>query len=266
MKNKSLFTISFLLISSLIISFVITGCSHELQEESEIKPHPTEISNENNDVGKTKKEANTTSTEKHETTISSNLVDIQTIDPTIQVDLKYASDDNFMKQKLYFKIDKLYVQHDVAERLAKCQQYLQKLHPNYSLLIYDGARPVAVQQRMWDALDTIPVAERGKFVSNPKNHSVHNYGAAVDLTIVDEKGIPLDMGAGYDDIRKIAYPSLEAQFLASGELTQKQVNNRKLLRKVMNSQGFINIPSEWWHFNAYPREEVKRRYEVILEE
>ncbi len=195
-----------------------------------------------------------------------NLVDVQSIDSSIQIDLKYASADNFMKQKLYHKLTKLYLQKDVAERIAKSQVFLKSIHPNYSLLIYDGVRPVEVQQRMWDALDTIPVAERGRFVSNPKNHSVHNYGAAVDLTIVDEQGIPLDMGAGYDDIRKIAYPSLEAQFLASGELTEKQINNRKLLRKVMQNQGFINIPSEWWHFNAYTRNEVKKRYKILEKE
>lgn len=194
------------------------------------------------------------------------LIDIQSIDSTIQVDLKYASTDNFMKQQLYFSLNKLYVQKDVAERLVKVQQYLKTIHSSYSLLIYDGVRPVDVQQRMWNALDTIPVSERGKFVSNPKNQSVHNYGAAVDLTIVDESGNPLDMGAGYDDIRKIAYPSLEARFLESGELKSFQVENRKLLRKVMKSQGFINIPSEWWHFNAYSRNEVKKRYEVLMEE
>lgn len=198
--------------------------------------------------------------------LSYGLMNVQSIDSTIQVDLKYASTDNFMKRQLYFSIDKLYLQKDVADRIAKCQSYLKTLHPDYSLLIYDGVRPVEVQQRMWNALDTIPVSERGKFVSNPKNHSIHNYGAAVDLTIVDESGNPLDMGAGYDDIRKIAYPSLEAQFLTSGELKPFQVENRKLLRKVMKSQNFINIPSEWWHFNAYSRSEVKRRYEVLKEE
>lgn len=195
-----------------------------------------------------------------------NIVDIQSIDSTIQVDLKYASTDNFTKEQLYFRIEKLYLQKDVAERIAKCQFYLKTLHPDYSLLLFDGLRPVEVQQRMWDALDTIPVGQRGKFVSNPKNHSVHNYGAAIDLTIVDGNGKQLDMGAGYDDIRKIAYPSLEAQFLVTGELQAFQVDNRKLLRKVMQHQGFINIPSEWWHFNAYSRNEVKRRYKVLEKE
>lgn len=194
------------------------------------------------------------------------LVSIQSIDSSILVDLKYASTDNFMHQQLYFIIDQLYLQQDVAERLSRSQAYLQQLHPNYSLLVYDGVRPVDVQKRMWDALDSIPIAERGKFVSNPKNHSVHNYGAAIDLTIVDENQRPLDMGTGYDDSRKIAYPSLEQQYLASGELSKQQVDNRKLLRKVMSHQGFLNIPSEWWHFNAYTRAVVKQRYKVVLEE
>ena len=192
-----------------------------------------------------------------------SLVDIQKINPTIQIDLKYATEDNFMKKVLYHDIKQVYLQKDVAERLSKCQDYLKKLHPNYSLLVYDGARPLHVQQQMWDGLDTIPVAERGKFVSNPANGSIHNYGAAVDLTIIDQNGIPLDMGAGYDDIRKIAYPSLEAQFLASGDLTQTQIDNRKILRKVMASQGFMNIATEWWHFNACSRAKAKELYEIV---
>lgn len=198
--------------------------------------------------------------------LASNLVDIQSIDPTIKVDLKYATSDNFMKMILYTKLRNAYLQDDVAIRIGKVQHYLQDLKPGYSLLIYDAVRPVAVQQRMWDALDTIPIRERGKFVSNPANRSLHNFGAAVDLTIVDASGKALDMGAGYDDIRKIAYPSLEAQFLATGELTTAQVENRKLLRKVMQSEGFRNIPSEWWHFNACSRNQAKVKYTVLMEE
>ena len=195
-----------------------------------------------------------------------NLVDIQKINKSIKVDLKYATTDNFMKIKLYDKLSKAYLQKDVAERLSKCQDFLTSIDSKLYLLIYDAVRPLSTQQKMWDALDTIPFQERTKFVSNPENGSVHNYGAAVDLTICNSKGEPLDMGAGYDDIRKIAYPSLEDQFLASGELTIEQIENRKLLRKVMTSQGFINIPSEWWHFNACPRAIAKTKYIQLLEE
>jgi D-alanyl-D-alanine dipeptidase len=191
------------------------------------------------------------------------LTDIQEINPSIRVELKYATTDNFMKKRLYFDIDKLYLQKDVAERLSDCQKYLKKLNPELSLLVYDGVRPLSVQQAMWDGLDTIPVAQRTKFVSNPASGSIHNYGAAVDLTICDATGKPLDMGAGYDDIREIAYPELEGEFLASGELTAEQVENRKLLRKVMASQGFTNIPTEWWHFNACNRATAKVKYEIL---
>jgi D-alanyl-D-alanine dipeptidase len=119
---------------------------------------------------------------------------------------------------------------------------------------------------MWNALDTIPAFERGKFVSNPRNGSVHNYGAAVDLTICKANKKALDMGAEYDDIRKIAYPSLESEFLATGEITQQQIDNRKLLRRALKSQGFSNIPTEWWHFNAFPRPVVKSKYQIVTKE
>jgi D-alanyl-D-alanine dipeptidase len=198
--------------------------------------------------------------------LSSNLVNIEDINPKILVDLKYATTDNFMKMKLYARINKAFLQRDVALRLSNCQDYLSKLKPGYTLLIYDAVRPVSVQQKMWDALDSIPPKDRGKFVSNPTNRSLHNLGAAVDLTICNESGIPLDMGANYDDIRKIAYPELESYFLKTGELTKQQIENRELLRKVMRKEGFRNIPTEWWHFNACSRREGLAKYEVLFEE
>jgi D-alanyl-D-alanine dipeptidase len=196
----------------------------------------------------------------------SNLIDIQDVNESILVDLKYSTTDNFMHIKLYNRLKSAFLQKDVAIRLGKCQDYLNKLNPKFHLLIYDAVRPLSIQQKMWDALDTIPFEERTKFVSNPANGSIHNYGAAVDLTISDENGNPLDMGAGYDDIRQIAYPRLEEQFLASGELSVDQIENRKLLRKVMESQGFKNIATEWWHFNACPRNEAKQKYTILLTE
>ncbi len=195
-----------------------------------------------------------------------NLLDVQSLNKDIEVDLKYSGTDNFMKIKLYDKITNAYLQKDVAERLSRCQAYLTNIYPHLHLLVYDAVRPVSVQQKMWDALDTIPVSDRTKFVSNPANGSIHNYGAAVDLTICDANGTALDMGAGYDDIREIAYPRLEEQFLASGELTKEQVENRKLLRKVMASQKFTNIETEWWHFNACSRVLAKEKYSLMREE
>ena len=191
------------------------------------------------------------------------LIDIQKINPTIQVDLKYASEDNFMHRKLYLDISHAYLQKEVAIRLSTCQKYLQKIQPELSLLVYDGVRPLSVQQAMWDALDTIPLRERTKFVSNPANGSLHNYGAAVDLTICNLYGKAIDMGARYDDIREIAYPKLESYFLQKGELTEIQVANRKLLRKVMRAGGFTPIETEWWHFNACSRAKAKQKFEIL---
>ena len=194
------------------------------------------------------------------------LVSVSEFNSSIFWDLKYATSDNFMHRRLYDTMTCVYVQKEVAERLAKCQHYLSRKYPNYHLLVYDGVRPLSVQWEMWNALDSIKPIERVKFVSNPKNGSVHNFGAAVDITICDENKVPLDMGAFYDDMRKIAYPGLEQQFIASGELTQKHIENRKLLRKVLRNQGFMNIETEWWHFNAYPRIVAKRTFEIIKHE
>ena len=194
------------------------------------------------------------------------LVDVQTVNSSIQVDLKYAYADNFIGDTLYFLIEKAYLQKDVAEKLGEAQRLLTAMNPDLHLLVYDAIRPREVQTRMWLALDSIPVSQRINFVSNPKSGSIHNYGAAVDLTICDAFGTPLDMGAGFDDIRKIAYPSMERRFLQSGELTQLHIDNRNILRGVMRKAGFSSIPTEWWHFNACSRQTAKAKYKIMEKE
>ena len=190
-------------------------------------------------------------------------VNLKKVDSAIRIDLRYATDNNFMKTILYDSLRTIYLRSDVATRLASCQRLLDSIKPGHFLLVYDGVRPLDVQKEMWEALDSIPASERGKFVSNPLFGSVHNYGAAVDLTICDVDGVVLDMGAGYDDFRDIAFPSLESKHLKSGELTREQYENRKLLRKVMRSERFFNIPSEWWHFNAYSRRYCDSLFEAL---
>ncbi len=196
----------------------------------------------------------------------SNFVSIQSIDTTIMIDLRYASENNFMEMRLYDTLQTAYLQKEVAVRLSLVQKYLDSIRPGFRLLVFDGVRPLNVQREMWEALDTVPIALRGKFVSNPSLGSVHNFGAAVDLTIVDSSGTALDMGAGYDDFRGIAFPSKEKIYLDSGLLSVQQYQNRVLLRRVMASQKFYNIPSEWWHFNAYSRYTAERKYPILLSE
>jgi len=194
------------------------------------------------------------------------LIDVQSLNKDIFCELKYATDYNFMGFQLYKSIKRPYLQPDVAERLSKCQDYLSNLDSSLHLLIYDAARPVSVQKLMWDALDTIPPVHRGKYVSNPGHRSLHNMGAAVDITICNTEGVPLDMGAGFDEFAEIAYPRMEYHFLKNGELSQQQYDNRLLLRKVMKSQRFRQLQTEWWHYNAYSREVAKAKYKALMEE
>jgi len=245
-----------------VLSMVIFSCDNELEphvEEEQIEVVERDPQIAKDSIAKARLDSITAVYMK-----TFNLIDVLSVDSSIQVDLRYASDNNFMGHVLYDTIAQLYLQEDVAQRVSKCQKYLKEKYPNYSLLIYDGVRPLEVQREMWNALDSIPPALRGKFVSNPSYGSVHNYGAAVDLTICDETGTPLDMGAGYDDFRDIAFPSKEWQFLKTGELTKEQHENRKLLREVMRSQGFSGIPSEWWHFNACSRDQAVVKYEKLV--
>jgi D-alanyl-D-alanine dipeptidase len=200
------------------------------------------------------------------TNLHPDLVDIQQLHSQIQIELKYTGSDNFLGEKLYSQINRAYLQEDVAVRLARVQDFLQQAHPGYKLLIYDALRPVSVQQKMWDALDLLSTTERAKFVSNPKNLSLHNLGAAIDLTILDVQGRVLDMGAGFDDIRRIAYPIYEDSFLRTGQLTPLQVINRKILRNAMRAEGFRQLPTEWWHYNACSRAEAKIKYKVFYTE
>ncbi|PZE16919.1 peptidase M15 [Putridiphycobacter roseus] len=194
--------------------------------------------------------------------INAGLVDIQSLDTTILVSLKYATTDNFMQKNVYGSLKKAYLQKEVAESLVIAQNYLKSIDSSLTLFIYDAVRPRSVQQYMWDYLE-MPIAKKVKFVSNPKNGSIHNYGSAVDLTIASINGEALDMGAKYDEIEQIAYPRLEKQFLASGKLTTTQVENRKLLRKVMKHANFTGISTEWWHFNRYSRTVAKSKYKII---
>ena len=245
----------------LFMLFILFACNENNKNQS--NPQLKERKNTNEGNAYT---IDTTKVAGESRVLIDSLVDIRSINPEIQVDLKYATADNFMKKRLYERLRIAYLQKDIAERLSKSQDLLSSLKAGYRLLVYDAVRPVSVQQKMWDALDSIPPNERGKFVSNPQNRSLHNMGAAVDLTIIDGRGIPLDMGAGYDDIRKIAYPTLEQEFLAKGELTEKHIENRELLRKVMKSQGFRPLETEWWHFNACSRAQGKAKYKVLMEE
>jgi D-alanyl-D-alanine dipeptidase len=195
--------------------------------------------------------------------VRQGLVDIQTVDRTILVDLKYSTTDNFVGKDVYGDLTRAYLQPMAAKKLAKANAFLQKKHPDFRLLVYDATRPRSAQWDLWNTLKNLPVNERGKYVSNPRNGSVHNYGCAVDLTIATETGKPLDMGTKFDYFGELAYPEKEDQLLKLGKLTKKQVKNRRLLRSVMQMAGFSPLKTEWWHFNALSRAEAKKAFKIV---
>ncbi|MCM0060342.1 MAG: M15 family metallopeptidase [Algoriphagus sp.] len=195
--------------------------------------------------------------------IEQGMVDITEVIPSIQVELKYSTEDNFFQEDVYGDLVRCYLHPKATEMLAKAQEALQQDYPNLSLLVYDGVRPLSVQQILWDSLDK-PDSIKPLYVSDPKIGGLHNYGVAVDLTIVDLKTKnPLDMGTPFDYFGYPAYPDRELQMLGEKKITKAQVANREILRKVMKGAGFTGIGSEWWHFNAFSRKEAGEKFPLI---
>ena len=194
--------------------------------------------------------------------INAGLVDVQSIDTSLVVDLKYSTCDNFLGLDVYGDLNRCYLQPDVAQKLKACQRELKSRFPFYNLIIFDAVRPRSIQIKMWDTI-AVPYAERSKYVSNPKNGSLHNFGAAVDVSIVDQNGIELDMGTKYDYFGELAYPREEERMIKEGKLMHIQLLNRELLRNVMESGGFSGITTEWWHFNSCLRTEAYVKYKII---
>ncbi|WP_416377804.1 M15 family metallopeptidase [Algoriphagus sp. D3-2-R+10] len=201
--------------------------------------------------------------ELEEKLIAQGLVDVKEEIPDIKVELKYSTTDNFFKKDVYGDLTKAFLQPEVAERLKKAQEMLQSEYPDYTLLVYDGVRPLSVQQILWDNLDK-PDSLKPLYVADPKKGSLHNFGVAVDLTIFDMKAdSTLDMGTSYDYFGYPAYPDREGQMLSEGKLTEVHIANREILRNVMVTSGFTGIGSEWWHFNAFSRNEAGEKFEII---
>lgn len=196
--------------------------------------------------------------------IDQGLVNLQTVDSTIMVELKYSTSDNFVHTDVYGDLTRAYMQQKPAEMLAKASKILQSKYPDYRLLVYDSSRPLTIQRKFWALLDTVPPVKRADFVANPDSGSIHNFGSAVDLTVYNVKTQkPLDMGTKYDYFGDLAYPIYEAEMLKEGKLTKEQIANRLVLRNAMEKAGYMRIDSEWWHFNALSRAKAKELYKII---
>ena len=162
-----------------------------------------------------------------------SMYDIKSISK-IKLDLKYSSSDNFMHKKLYPKIRTTYLRKRTLTNLYNAEQ--EFLKKNLTLKIWDAYRPYSVTKKMWDEI------KDERYVADPKLGSGHNRGIAVDLTLIDlETGNELNMGTSFDNFTDTAHSDFKY-------LPVDVLSNRKLLRDVMESNGFKNLPTEWWHF------------------
>jgi D-alanyl-D-alanine dipeptidase len=208
-----------------------------------------------------------------------NLVNIQSLDSDIIVDLKYSTTDNFVGVDMYGDLEGAYLERTFANRVAKAQRILKSRHPEYTLLIYDAARPISVQRQMRKIVED---TEYESFVADGTRGGRHNYGVAVDLTIATCDGTPIDMGAGFDDFSEAAsvkgtadnsdpktrtfdvYKRYAYSQVERGIITMKSAQNRLLLISVMLEVGLFPYRREWWHFEEItPITETRTKYKLL---
>ncbi|HMA48170.1 MAG TPA: M15 family metallopeptidase [Magnetospirillaceae bacterium] len=183
-----------------------------------------------------------------------------TVNDGVVIDLRYASSNNFVGQNMYGAFTRLFLHKRAADKLKAAIALLKHEHPGYKFVIYDGLRPRSVQYVLWQKVAGTP---QEKYVADPKKGSIHNFGLAIDLSVLDEKGRELDMGTGFDSFTPLAETQLEKEKLASGELTQAQLENRLILRRPMEEAGFKVLPEEWWHFDALPADIVRKQFTAV---
>ncbi|HEY2866247.1 MAG TPA: M15 family metallopeptidase [Pyrinomonadaceae bacterium] len=165
-----------------------------------------------------------------------DLVELSRLDPTIKLDIRYATTNNFLGTVFYSE-PRAFMQRPAAEAVVRVNQKLKKL--GFGLLVHDAYRPWYITKVFWDAT---PV-DKHIFVADPSQGSRHNRGCAVDLTLYDLKtGKPVEMVSTYDETTDRAYPDYPGG-------TSLQRWHRKLLRDEMESEGFKVYEAEWWHFD-----------------
>ena len=165
-----------------------------------------------------------------------HLIELITLDNTIKLDIRYATDDNFVGRAVYPEA-RAFLQKPAARAVVKVHRKLKK--KGLGLVIFDGYRPWTITKLFWDV---VPEDKR-KFVADPGKGSKHNRGCAVDLSIYDLRtGKLLEMPSGYDEFTERASPNYTGG-------TEIQRANRDMLRDLMEDEGFTVNPNEWWHFD-----------------
>lgn len=173
---------------------------------------------------------------EHGDFLKPDLVELMKLDPTLHLDIRYATSNNFLGRPVY-KQARAFLQRPAAEALIRAHRKLKA--QGYGLLIFDGYRPWSVTKTFWDAT---PV-DKKEFVADPQKGSRHNRGCAVDLTLFDlNTGKEVQMPGGYDEMTErshINYPGG----------SEESRRARDILRAAMESEGFVVYEPEWWHYD-----------------
>lgn len=190
------------------------------------------------------------------------MVDVRSLDSSLHVSLMYSRPDNFTGRTLYRDLTRAYLHPEAARALVAAQRALRRERPDLSLIVYDAARPMAIQAEMYRVVQG---TDQAIYVSNPAHGGgLHNYGLAVDLSLCHAAtGDTLPMGTIIDYMGSAAHTDAEEALVADGRLTPEALANRRLLRRVMAAGGYRVLRTEWWHFNLRSRAEARRRYAVI---
>jgi zinc D-Ala-D-Ala dipeptidase len=166
---------------------------------------------------------------------SKELVDLEEEVSGIRLDIRYATEDNFMGEQLY-PVAKAVLRKPAAESLTEVQEEFGD--QGLGLKVFDGYRPYEVTEKIWEPY------QDPDYVGDPAEGSRHNRGCAVDLTLVDGNGEGLLMPTDFDDFSERAGHDYE-------DLPEEAVRNRDLLREAMESHGFVALETEWWHYDCH---------------
>ncbi|MCJ1806272.1 MULTISPECIES: M15 family metallopeptidase [Flavobacterium] len=164
----------------------------------------------------------------HDTTF----VNIKDYSKDFILDIRYATNDNFLKSKVY-DCDACYLRYKTVKQLIKANK--EFLKEGYRIKLFDCYRPLSIQKKMWK------IISNPNYVANPEKGSIHNRGGAVDLTLVDKLGNELNMGTEFDHFGK------ESSHTYSN-LSKEILKNRKWLKDMMKKHHFDALESEWWHY------------------
>lgn len=160
-------------------------------------------------------------------------IEIIKLNPKIQLDLRYATTNNFLNEKVYPDA-RCFLRAPAAKALNAIQKELESI--GLGLVVFDGYRPLSVQKKMWELLPD------RRYVADPKKGSRHNRGMAVDVSLLDANGKPLDMPTPFDSFEQEAHQDFM-------KLPNQLKLNRWILKTIMEKHGFSAISSEWWHYD-----------------